>query len=516
MIIASISVAHAAYIGIVIASGEGLEFDLIACESFEVGHLEHLPERSEDGKTKRRVITDEEYKAAATRVQAVLIAYNVQKVILESPSVKSPLGSEVFTTIYDCVVDGLGLELMGAKAAEPVFSAWRYRFGRGYEYRPAARVLASKLFGSAVSRFEFDSTLFAGALMAHVILIDVDPPLTMTERRRLEREAHRQRIAEQLANSEQSAPELAELLEASIAATAPPVVVDPYEGQPIIAGLDAGTKYTGICIGQGSATPVKFLHFDTFEMEREVPLKKPRKAEVNGRIETITTKRVCSMDSVRDVAEQIMQTLLAYKVSRLIVEYTEHVHIDPEQATGRIASSIATNLVHMNWLIVMVSERARAAGIIVELVQPATWRAKVAGRIAGKKGGEGVARSGGNEYSLLRRAISTGFAGWPEGVLRGQYRVGDGNDHERDAGGLVLFGVVLLQPDEEPRARQRAAGKAGATKPPRKVKPVELAAREAEAKRRAAAGCTCTPGKRHRRECSLYKGASNALLQYQP
>jgi len=510
--IASISVAHAGYMGVVIVRGEGIEFELVHALSTELGHLERLAERTDEGKDKQRVISNEEMSAALGLLEADLRSHDVQKVILEQPSAKSVLGSAVFGYIHEHV-QSLGVEI------EPVHSAWRYRFGRSFEYRTGCKLLAAKVFGdSALESLAYDSTLFAGALAAHVILIEVDPPITAAQRRKLEREAHRQRI------QQQSPPETAEAFEElspddlqELAPAPPPAEADPYAGLPVIAGFDSGAMYAGICIAQGNATPLKFLHFDTFELEREVPLKKPRKVTMNGKSEVLTTKRVCSLETVSHVAEQVMQTLLAYKVTHLVIEYTEHVHIDASQANGAAARAIATNLIHTSWLVVMVAERARAAGIHVELVQAATWRAKVAGRLAGKQGGEGVARKGTGSVDLLRRAISTGFAGWPEGVLHGRYRVGDGNEHERDAGGLVLYEVILLNPPEDaPRKRLRNHTGASAGKPPRKPKPNELARRAEEQKRRDAVGCKCTPGKRHLRTCKLYKGESNKLLEYQP
>jgi hypothetical protein len=493
-ILASISVAHAAYAGIIVAKGEGTAFDLLECESFEVGHLEALPEKV-DGKDKRREITDVELVELVTRIEAILRAAHVEKVIIESPSVRSPLGSQVFIAIHDHV-STLPVEL------ESIFSAWRYRLAPVNEYRSNAKDLAFKVFGS-VSAFTYDSTIFAAALLAHVVLFETDPPLTKAERRRRQIAERRQQIAESHAAAVTAVPDLPEALQHSLEqlqtlAEVPASTVDPYEGAPVIAGVDSGSAFAALCVAQGFGTPLNLLELETFEMEQEVALKKPRTVTYSNRqTETITTKRVFSIERVREVAASIMARLLEHKVTHLMLEFADAAHID--NADKASASSIATQLMRTQWLWLILSERAEAAGIHVEFARAATWRAKVAGRIAGQVGGEGVSRQEGG-MGLLREAIGTGFANWPEAERQGKYWIGDSNNHERDAAGLVLYQCILLQPEAKAPRKQRKAGKVT-----RKRRPNERARKAAADEARRLAGCTCIPGRRHRYTCKLAK-----------
>lgn len=474
-VLASLVAAHAAYLGIVIASGEEHAFTVLECESLEIGHLEALEEKV-DGKDKRRIIGDDELAELNARVTALLRAHGVTQVLIESPSVKSLLGSRVFVAVRDHL-QAEGIE------HQAIFSVWRNRFGESFQYRNKARELATHLFGSS-DAFTYDSTIFAAALMAHVDLLEVMPPEKgrgNAPRQALRDKAISQSQAPQPPTGTELAPELIASLEQLRTLAELPPANEPPPGT-VIGGCDSGSGYVGIVIGQGNATPLRLLHLETFELGEDVPLKKPRVyTSANGEEFAITTKRSVTIEHVSAVADAIVAKLLEYKVELFVIEFMDTVHIDRDSSSN--ASMIASQLMKTTWVWLSTYERARAAGIRCELVRAATWRAKLAGRIAGQVGGEGVA--------LIPQAIKTGFWNWPEGQ-------NTTNEHERDAAGCVLYGCILLQPSE---IKAKAVALEKKRRGPRKLKPGENSRKAEREAIKLAAGCTCKT--RHVGSCKL-------------
>ena len=479
-VLASLVAAHAAYLGIVIASGEDHAFTVLECESLEIGHLEALEEKVE-GKDKRRIIGDDEIAELNARVTALLRAHGVTQVLIESPSVKSLLGSRVFVAVRDHL-QAEGIE------HQAIFSVWRNRFGESFQYRNKARELATHLFGSS-DTFTYDSTIFAAALMAHVDLMEVVPPEKHPELRQAQRTARQKARQVALSQAPQPPPsvepDLAPELLASLEQLKTIAEVPPANDTPpgaVIGGCDSGSGYVGLVIGRGDSTPLRLLHIETFELGEDVPLKKPRVfLSANDESYTITTKRVLTLDHVGAVADAIVAKLVEHKVTLFVIEYMDAVHIDKDSASS--ASAIATHLLKTTWVWLTTYERARAAGIRCELVKAATWRAKVAGRIAGQVGGEGVA--------LIPQAVKSGFDNWPEGDK-------STNEHERDAAGCVLYGCILLQPSE---IKAKAVAVEKKRRGPRKLKPGEVSRKAEREAIKLAAGCTCKT--RHVGSCKL-------------
>jgi len=192
----------------------------------------------------------------------------------------------------------------------------------------------------------------------------------------------------------------------------------------------------------------------------------------------------------RALADKIVSRLLEYRVTRLAIEHVESVHIDAKQPAA--ASSIATSLIRTSWLDILIGERAEAAGIEVQRVSAATWRARVAGRR--KRGGAGA--------ELIPEAVASRILGWPP----------DTDAHERDAAGVNLW-LVLPPPESPPLAEKKEhAPRLATSKTPREPgrRPPSYYARlerlrNETAQAREAIGCQCANKLhgRHRTGCPL-------------
>jgi hypothetical protein len=268
----------------------------------------------------------------------------------------------------------------------------------------------------------------------------------------------------------------------------------------ITAGLDPGSAHVSLVVTQGRALSLTLLFAHTFDLGARVPLAKPKIVTRYGKTFEVTTRHSVTQEHVDKLADEILAVLVRLHVDRLVIEHVDSVHVSAERASG--ASSIATTILRTTWIEREIAVRARLAGIACENVTAATWRAVVAGRSPGKRGGAGA--------ELIPAAIAAGIAGWPA--------VSD--EHERDAAGLCIYPVALAEREARVEAARLVVPKrrdlcgAKAARAPRSRKPRDPAAgprraspsdeRKAERKRleRAAAGCQCGSG-RHRTECPL-------------
>jgi len=269
---------------------------------------------------------------------------------------------------------------------------------------------------------------------------------------------------------------------------APPVVLLPRT-----AGIDPGSHSLGLVITEGTTVPVQLVHSVTFQVGEKVPLKRPRKIKSGDETITVTTRHSLTLPMATALADKIVSRLIEYRVTKLGIEHTETVHMNP-QIVGAAASAISTSLIRMSWLDLLIGQRAEAAGIEVHRVSAATWRARVVGRPKGKRGGAGA--------ELIPAAVASRIRGWPP----------EADVHERDAAGVNLW-LILPPPESPPLAEKKARAPRLATpKTPREPgrRPPSYYARlerlrSETAQARAATGCHCGNQRhgRHRTGCPL-------------
>lgn len=256
---------------------------------------------------------------------------------------------------------------------------------------------------------------------------------------------------------------------------------------PRTAGIDPGAVYLGLVITEGDTKPLKLVFKRTFAVGEWVALKKPRKVNRGGEIITIRNRHSLTAEMAKALATTIVNVLLEHHVTKVGIEHVESVHLDAK--TVRSGSSIATHLIRTSWLDMLIGERAQKAGIEVQRVKAATWRARVAGRR--KRGGAGA--------ELIPAAVAKAIGKWPPGT----------DDHEDDAAGVAIWLAVPPPPppapaERRPRAPRTAGKKVNGERPPSYYVRLEESRKKTEAAR-LASGCTCANRRRgrHRAGCPL-------------
>jgi hypothetical protein len=279
----------------------------------------------------------------------------------------------------------------------------------------------------------------------------------------------------------------------------------------VYAGVDPGSRYLGPAIAEGDKLPLKLRELKTLGVGVDVPLAKPKRIEFADRVIEIKTKRTITYESMSELSDQVVETLLKHRVKFLVIEFAIEVHINKD-AHAQEAAGIGTELLKSLWLGTTIAERARAKGITVILTRAATWRPKVA-----------VRKGQGDADPEVAAALAGHFSNWPS-----EPRATD--THKRDASGLCAFGA-MLQDHPEPRKRAPAivtsprGGKqlhqrklpVGIDSPLRKAmlegrvnpmarspSPSEVRRSKERAAKRREAGCVCE-SKRHRLSCPLAK-----------
>jgi hypothetical protein len=256
---------------------------------------------------------------------------------------------------------------------------------------------------------------------------------------------------------------------------------------PRTAGIDPGAVYLGLVIVEGHTKPLQLVFKRTFAVGEWVALKKPRKVNRGGEMITIRNRHSLTAEMAKTLATSIVGVLLEHHVTKLAIEHVESVHFDAKSV--RSGSSIATHLIRTSWLDMLIGDAAQAAGIEVQRVKAATWRARVAGRR--KRGGAGA--------ELIPAAVAKAIDKWPPGT----------DDHENDAGGVAIWLAVPPPPppapaERRPRAPRTAGKKVNGERPPSYYVRLEESRKKTEAAR-TASGCTCANRRRgrHRIGCPL-------------
>lgn len=496
---ASIVPYQAGALGLVIADGDTNHQRLLYCESILVGRIVAL-EVPENGKSMRRELSQESLIAICTRVVQSCQTHGVQVAHVEAPSKQHEFASRIFNAIVDSI------ELAGIEYVTS-YSAWRYRFGEPQEYRPKARALIERLFQTS-EWAKYDSLVYAGALLCHQALLEVEPPPARTRNlpgvgRAIGAEVNKVppspvTMVNDSAHSDSLEIELSASLERIATANDAPVsdtterALEPAPADAegtIRAGLDSGSHFIGLVIASGDRAPLRAHVIRTLQGGDWVPLPRPRVVEyADGSKHTITQKWMFTFEDALSVADRVVTELIAHRVISLTVEFSDQLHV--QHGAGEAAQFIGTELIRASWIWVLVYERATRAGIRVRRVRAATWRAKVAGRARKHRG----------EAELIPAAVRAGFANWPGPRVT--------NDHERDAGGIVLYDLLMDDEERLDAIRPAVEQALSDSKPKRKRSSATSTSNSNRKKRsaeaRAAAGCTC-PGKNHRQGCKLYK-----------
>lgn len=471
MKIAAIVLVQAGYLGLAICDGGSDSLEIVGLHSLEVGHLEELEQRRESGQDKIRVQTPAESADLCDRALSIVESHHCDLILVEAPSLtKSPLARELFSTM--CTA--LNLRSL---AFESVFSGWRFRLGDPPMRRRQARELISRLVRD-ISGLEYDSLLFATALVVHHLVKDLDGfELDVSKPAKKSKPSRRNESGSIL-----DAPPPPVEISTEASAASPDPLPEQEQARTIVAGVDTGTHWVGVVVASCGTDSVEAQLIKTFEVGRVVPLKKPRRIELaGGGQRIIDSKRVLDFNDASVVADLIVADLARFQVSELWIEFVESVHID--RADARSSSGVATELMKSMWIAVLLAERARCLGINVHRVQAASWRAKILGRKSGH----------GESPELIPDVLAKGFVNWPS--------MDDTNVHEQDAGGVVLYGVAVLesakpQAEQTPKPRNRDRQKQPKTT-------ANAARAKARAEARLAAGCTCR--RKHVSGCPLYK-----------
>jgi hypothetical protein len=337
----------------------------------------------------------------------------------------------------------------------------------------------------------YDSTLFAAALASNLLFGAPEDLIVRRERKPLELPApgsvERLDVAPEPCFDWRQLP------------TEEPVA--PVYQSPTSAGIDPGSRYVALAIGEGTHAPLALRMLHTFEAGEVVQLAKPKVVQLAlGGSYTITTKRVLTSANVRRLAKEVVSAMVARNVILLTIEHVDDVHVNGERPES--ASAIATHLVRNMWVATEIAVRAEHAGIEVRRVSASTWRAKVAGS----------ASAGADRDERIPIALREGFSNWPA----------ETNEHERDAGGILLHGAlpesvtklrerntrVTLSTD---RKRPKMADLSDEAKEVRRAKDREASARRKEERHaaRSKAGCSC-PGKKHLVACPLSKSGTKS------
>ncbi len=200
------------------------------------------------------------------------------------------------------------------------------------------------------------------------------------------------------------------------------------------AAIDPGSAWLAVVVARGDAPPLSLVAAETFEVGAMVPLAKPRTVtRSDGTTSQVTHRRSVTSEHVTTIASGVLALLQLHDVRRVVVEHVDHVHLAESKAHS---SRMATDLVRSAWVEGAVSERLRAHGIDVATVASASWRARIAPRVA----------DGSTADQRVDVAVRAGFVDWPRS-----------NVHARDAAGLCLYDATPI-PERKARQRVRSSG----------------------------------------------------------
>lgn len=251
----------------------------------------------------------------------------------------------------------------------------------------------------------------------------------------------------------------------------------------IRAGIDVGSAFTAIAIGEGDETPLELLHLQICEVGEMIERAKPRSGvRKDGSSWTQTHRRSVTGAHVDAVAASMLAACVEHGVQRVRIEHVNDVFLDAGNVGAH--ASQATQLARSSWVEGSIRATLRGAGIEVFEVTQASARARVVGRAQGVRGGSSSER--------IPEAVARGFRNWPPVTV----------DHERDAGLICLYDVT---PEPASRvARPRALRAEGGAPRERDRSKESAKARVARELKKVESGCKCGGG-RHARECHLFR-----------
>jgi hypothetical protein len=456
---------------------------LVAAESWEVGHLvEDMHDGGRgDAKDKRRIVEDPDLDKMLSTIADAVLAYSPDRIVIEAPSRLSKLSSRIYVAaVEQC-------EAMGVKV-EAIYQLWKKTFGEFVDMHGTVKQIVGEWLGGIEIEKElpYDAQLFSAALAYHV-LVGAPEELRKATRTRERRVRVIAPYVPPVRQIEMWQPPTNPDIELEDGIADAPIFdwrelpagdkaaasgMPPPTG-PVTAGLDSGSRFIGLAILEGTKAPAGLRHLETMEVGMSVKLDKPREIKyANGGVHVITHKRVFPESVVDEIADQIVAKLLEHKVTRLVMEHVDSVHIPERSSKG--ASSIATGLMRTIMFETTVRERAKAHGIECIRVGASTWRSKVAGK--------GAARGDGAER--IPGAIKERIANW----------VSDSNEHERDAAGCALYGLL---PDELTEYQARKLRPPGAKRVPLAPEVKQRRYIEGIIAKRIEKGCHCDPEKMH-------------------
>lgn len=460
------------YCGIaIVAPTESGGYELVDAHSILASHLDDIPpEERVSSKDKRRVVSDADLDALWVDVELLLNQHGVERVLLESPSMKSNTAVVVARGLNDRLTAfGLGPEY------KP--STWRLGFGEdGSTQRGECRSVVAANLGNE-GLLQYDSIVYAATLSVHVLFgVGLERTYYLGPKAGAEPRERKGRAFDPEARTivTETGSRVSGATERHDETTQAPVT-----GQ-IRAGIDSGSRALALAIAQGDTWPVQLRYLHTFDVGEIVPLPKPRIVKhALGGSHTITTKRVVNREHISKLANQVVEQMASRGVTSVVMEFSDSAHFSRAGSKATEHSAIATNLLKQLWLAVTITERAEARGIRVQLVAPVTWRAKVTRRSTTGDGAE-----------LIPMSLKQGYRNWPLAS----------NEHERDAGGALLYGC--LPEDIEKRPRPKKVGdKVILVREKRKTKEQER--KEELLRRKAEVGCKCK--RKHDYSCPLSK-----------
>ncbi len=466
---------------VVVARGDTAPLERVATESFEVGELVDAETgearaRPADGEFVaglKRNVEAPHITAIVARIAAVILSHGAEHVTIELPAEAKGKDAQKYAR---AIGGALAAQLEAAGVSNEFEEIrWRRKLdGLVQEQSERAFEVDRQAFGDWPEAFELAGKIVkneainvAGALLVYRALPELFG--TVAEFVPRQGDAKRPPKVTTIEGDRDLAPTLQKSIEA---ATLPPAPL----GVPRVAACDPGSGDLTIVVGEGSAAPFHYVAGRAFETER----------------------RDLTYEQAGELAVDAVAWLLRCGVKKLLLEHVKTVVFIPGTRVNALAS-MATDHVRTARVATSLALMALAKGIEVVPVPAGVWRHRVVGKNNPKD-------------TTIAPAVRAGFADFPEAS----------NVHLRDAGGLALFGllpVVEATPEKKPSAPRRPKDP-NAPKPLRKRdrnessrkrydEPNRIEARkksrETAAAIRAAAGCKCTPGKKHRRECPLFR-----------
>lgn len=415
---------HGGWASFVAFDHDGESYRIIGARSFLASSLvpiEGEVRRGFGAKDKRRVADRESVATVCAEIREALAHYSPGRVIVESSSEKSRVSLVLANAIGDeCMAQGFEVE--------PLFMGWRTGFGYGYVRDDNIKVGITERFGSeSTAQLEYAVTTIAAGMVLHILHGN---PAEVAQCKPSRREIV-------VPGETVPRPAMAVDIDLSPEEQAETEPALPAPLGPVSAGIDPGSRYLALAIGEGTEKPVTLRYLRTYEVGEAVQLAKPKVIQYAlGGQHIIRTRRVMTPTGVGALASKIVAKLVEHGVTRLTIEHFDSAHISEAQTAGA-ASSIATGLIRTLWIATEVACRAQLAGIEVVRVRAATWRARVVKRT--KAGGDGAEH--------IPETINAGFVNWPQ----------SSNEHERDAGGILLYGVTPIEVSTPAEARDRGS-----------------------------------------------------------